>query len=107
MGDITATCMVTQEPIKGGLYFKRLKGGILGDGLNSMLASVFSTFPNTTMSQNNGLIQITGVGSRYIGYYLAVILIRRKLAIISLNIYYGPDSLGRGRHAGCYCMRLS
>jgi len=75
MGDITATCMVTQEPIKGGLYFKRLKGGILGDGLNSMLASVFSTFPNTTMSQNNGLIQITGVGSRYIGYYLAVILI--------------------------------
>jgi xanthine permease XanP len=75
IGDITATCMVTQEPIKGGLYFRRLKAGILGDAINSFLAAVFSTFPNTTMSQNNGLIKITGVGSRYIGYYLAVILI--------------------------------
>lgn len=74
IGDITATSMVTEEPIKGGVYFKRLKGGILGDGVNSLLAAVFNTFPNTTMSQNNGLIQITGVGSRYIGYYLAVIL---------------------------------
>lgn len=27
------------------------------------------------MSQNNGLISITGVGSRYIGYYLSVILL--------------------------------
>ena len=75
IGDITATSMVTQEPIKGGTYFRRVKGGILGDGVNSWLASVFNTFPNTTMSQNNGLISITGVGSRYIGYYLAVILI--------------------------------
>lgn len=75
IGDITATSMVTQEPIKGAIYFKRLKAGVLGDGFNSWLASVFSTFPNSTMSQNNGLISITGVGSRYIGYYLAVILI--------------------------------
>jgi xanthine permease XanP len=75
IGDITATSMVTQEPIKGATYFKRLKAGVLGDGFNSWLASVFNTFPNSTMSQNNGLISITGVGSRYIGYYLAVILI--------------------------------
>ncbi|MGK7943595.1 MAG: uracil-xanthine permease family protein [Microcystaceae cyanobacterium] len=75
IGDITATSMVTQEPIKGGKYFKRLKAGILGDGVNSWLASIFTTFPNTTMSQNNGLISLTGVGSRYIGYYLAVILL--------------------------------
>jgi xanthine permease XanP len=75
IGDITATSMVTEEPIKGGTYFRRLKAGILGDGFNSWLASVFNTFPNSTMSQNNGLISLTGVGSRYIGYYLAVILI--------------------------------
>lgn len=75
IGDITATSMVTQEPIRGAKYFKRLKAGIFGDGFNSSLAAVFNTFPNSTMSQNNGLIQITGVGSRYIGYYLAVILI--------------------------------
>ncbi|MGK7933305.1 MAG: uracil-xanthine permease family protein [Microcystaceae cyanobacterium] len=75
IGDITATSMVTQEPIRGATYFQRLKAGVLGDGFNSWLASVFNTFPNSTMSQNNGLISITGVGSRYIGYYLAVILI--------------------------------
>ncbi len=75
VGDITATSMVSKEPISGSVYFKRLKAGILGDGINSLLAAVFNTFPNTTMGQNNGLIQITGVGSRYIGYYLSVILI--------------------------------
>ncbi len=39
-----------------------------------MIAALFNTFPNTTFSQNNGVIQITGVGSRYIGYYIAAIL---------------------------------
>jgi xanthine permease XanP len=75
VGDITATSMVSKEPISGNVYFRRLKSGVLGDGVNSFIAAVFNTFPNTTMGQNNGLIQITGVGSRYIGYYLSVILI--------------------------------
>ena len=74
IGDITATSMVTKEPIEGPVFTKRLKSGILGDGVNSSIAAVFSTFPNTTMSQNNGLIQLTGVGSRFIGYYVAAIL---------------------------------
>ena len=74
IGDITATSMVTKEPIEGPKFTRRLKNGILGDGVNSSIAAVFSTFPNTTMSQNNGLIQLTGVGSRFIGYYVAVIL---------------------------------
>ena len=74
VGDITATCMVTDEPITGGHYFQRIKAGILGDGVNTLLAPVLCTFPVTTMSQNNGLIKLTGVGSRYIAYYLAGIL---------------------------------
>jgi xanthine permease XanP len=74
IGDITATCMVTGEAISGGTYFRRIKAGVLGDGVNSFLASILSTFPVTTMSQNNGLIKLTGVGSRYVGYYLAGIL---------------------------------
>ncbi|MDO6575524.1 solute carrier family 23 protein, partial [Staphylococcus pasteuri_A] len=40
-----------------------------------MLAATFNTFPNTTFSQNNGVIQLTGVASRYIGYYIAAILV--------------------------------
>ena len=75
IGDLTATSYVSGEPIEGDVYFKRIKGGVLGDGVNSFIASVFNTFPNTTFSQNNGVIQLTGVGSRYVGYFIAVILV--------------------------------
>jgi len=75
IGDLTATSMVSQEPIRGDLYIKRIKGGVLGDGFNSALAAIFNTFPNTTFSQNNGVIQLTGVASRYIGMYIAGFLV--------------------------------
>lgn len=75
LGDITATSMVSAEPIEGSTYIRRLKGGILADGVNSLIASVCGTFPIVTPAQNNGIIQLTGVGSRYVGYYIAAILI--------------------------------
>jgi xanthine permease XanP len=74
IGDITATSIVSSEPIEGEIYVERVSGGVLGDGFNSMLAAVFNTFPNTTFSQNNGIIQLTGVASRYVGYYVACFL---------------------------------
>lgn len=74
-GDITATSMLTGEPIAGGSYVRRLKGGILADGVNSLIASVCSTLPVTTLAQNNGIIQLTGVGSRYVGYCVAAFLV--------------------------------
>ncbi len=74
IGDLTATSMLVGEPIEGEIYLKRVKGGILADGVNSLIAACFNTFPNTTFSQNNGVIQLTGVGSRYIGYFIAGIL---------------------------------
>ena len=54
---------------------KRIKGGVLGDGVNSAIAAMFNTFPNTTFSQNNGVIQLTGIASRYVGMYLAGFLV--------------------------------
>lgn len=75
IGDITATSMVSGEPIEGEKYVERISGGVLGDGFNSMLAAIFNTFPNTTFSQNNGIIQLTGVASRYVGYFVAGILV--------------------------------
>ncbi len=75
IGDLTATSMVSKQPIEGELYVKRISGGVLGDGFNSMLAGIFNTFPNTTFSQNNGVIQLTGVASRYIGYFIAAFLV--------------------------------
>jgi xanthine permease XanP len=75
IGDLTATSAVSGEPIEGATYIRRIKGGVLGDGVNSLIAAVFNTFPNTTFSQNNGVIQLTGVGSRYIGFFIAGILV--------------------------------
>lgn len=75
IGDLTATSVISGEPIQGEKYFQRIKGGVLGDGINSIIAASFNTFPNTTFSQNNGIIQLTGVGSRYVGYFISVILI--------------------------------
>ena len=74
IGDLTATSMVSGEPIEGDVYMKRIKGGVLGDGFNSALAAVFNTYPNTTFSQNNGIIQLTGIASRYIGMFVAALL---------------------------------
>ena len=75
IGDLTATSQVSGEPIEGETYLQRIQGGVLGDGVNSLLAAVFNTFPNTTFSQNNGVIQLTGVASRYVGYFIALLLV--------------------------------
>ena len=74
-GDITANCVISGEKVRGEEYRKRVQGGVLADGINSMIAAIFNTFPNTTFSQNNGVIQLTGIASRYVGYFIGVILI--------------------------------
>jgi xanthine permease XanP len=74
-GDITANCIISGEPISGERYIQRIKSGVLGDGINSMIAATLNSFPNTTFSQNTGVIQLTGIASRHIGLYIAAILI--------------------------------
>lgn len=74
-GDLTANCMISKQPIKGPEYLTRIKGGVLGDGVSSLIAAVFNTFPNTTFSQNNGVIQLSGVASRHVAYYIGAILL--------------------------------
>ena len=74
-GDITANSLISGEPVEGPTFVKRASGGILADGFNSMLAGMFSSFPNSIFAQNNGMIQLTGVASRYVGYYIAGFLV--------------------------------
>lgn len=74
-GDLTANSIIAGQPVEGATYMKRIKGGILGDGINSGIAAIFNTFPNTTFSQNNGVIQMTGVASRHVGLFIAGILV--------------------------------
>jgi xanthine permease XanP len=75
IGDITATSSLTGEPIAGPLYLNRLRGGVMADGVASLLAAALNSFPSTTFAQNNGVIQLTGVGSRYIGTWVGLILV--------------------------------
>lgn len=74
-GDITANSMISGQPVEGDKYIKRVSGGVMADGMNSLIAGVFSSFPNSIFAQNNGIIQLTGVASRYVGYFIAGMLI--------------------------------
>lgn len=40
-----------------------------------MLAGCLNSFPNSIFAQNNGMIQLTGVASRYVGYFIALFLV--------------------------------
>ncbi|MEA3468598.1 MAG: nucleobase:cation symporter-2 family protein [Thermodesulfobacteriota bacterium] len=87
IGDLTATSMISKQPVKGDLYMSRIKGGVLADGINSFIAGLFNTFPNTTFSQNNGVIQLTGVASRYVAYFIAGILVLMGLSPVLAGIF--------------------
>jgi NCS2 family nucleobase:cation symporter-2 len=54
---------------------KELKGGILADGVASGFAAIFNALPNTAYAQNVGLINLTGVASRYVAGIGGIILI--------------------------------
>jgi len=75
VGDLTATASLSGLPTRGDSYWQRVRGGILGDAVNSLLAALAGTFPNTTFSQNNGVIRLTGIASRRIGFVVAALLV--------------------------------
>lgn len=71
IGDINASVDASQLPTEGADVQSRVQGGLLADGINSFLAALFTTPPNTTFSQNNGVIAITRCASRLAGYACA------------------------------------
>ncbi len=75
MGDITATSQLSGLATTGPEHGRRLSGGVLADGITSTVSALFGGFPSATYAQNNGVIQITGVASRRVGYVMAVILV--------------------------------
>ncbi|WP_299850240.1 nucleobase:cation symporter-2 family protein [uncultured Roseovarius sp.] len=54
---------------------KEIEGATYADGLGSALAGCFGAFPNTSFSQNVGLIAMTGVMSRHVVTCGAIFLI--------------------------------
>lgn len=91
-GDVTANCMISGKRIEGSSYMRRVSGGIMADGFDSMLAGVFNSFPNSIFAQNNGIIQLTGVASRYVGYYIAAFLVLLGLfPVVGIVFSLMPD----------------
>ena len=72
IGDISATTM-------GGdnreATDKELSGGIMADGVGTAFGAIFNAMPNTSYSQNAGLVAFTGVVSRHVGTVAGIILI--------------------------------
>jgi xanthine permease len=54
---------------------KEISGATFADGLGTAVAGVFGGLPNTSFSQNVGLISMTGVMSRHVVTYGAIFLI--------------------------------
>ena len=91
-GDITANSMISGEPVEGEKFLKRAQGGVLADGFNSFLAGMFNSFPNSIFAQNNGMIQLTGVASRYVGYFIALFLVLLGFfPIVGVVFSFMPD----------------
>lgn len=75
VGDITASCDSSRIPSTGPDAEARVQGGLLTDGISSFVAPLMMSTPNTTFSQNNGLIVITRCASRSAGLACAFWLI--------------------------------
>ncbi len=54
---------------------KEIEGATYADGIGSAVAGLFGGFPNTSFSQNVGLIAMTGVMSRHVVTFGAIFLI--------------------------------
>jgi len=68
VGDISAVFESSELDTKSEEYNTSIQGGLTADGINSFLASLFTSMPNTTFSQNNGVIALTKCASRRAGY---------------------------------------
>ncbi len=94
LGDITGTvAAVGREPTSN-----EMRGGLVADGVMSGLAAIFSAFPNTSYSQNVGLINFTGVSSRHVagiggGFLLLLGLVPKVGALVAT---IPPSVIGGG-----------
>lgn len=91
VGDISG---ITEGGIGREATDEELSGGVICDGVGSAVASVFGVLPNTSFSQNVGLITMTKIVNKYaiaIGgiFLIACGLFPKLAALISIM----PDSV--------------
>ena len=72
IGDVEAIC---QNNAQRPATDRELIGAVAADGVGTAAAAIFGALPNTTFSQNVGLIAMTGVMSRHVVTIGALFLI--------------------------------
>ena len=77
IGDLSA---ITRGGANREITHRELSGGVTADGVGTSLAALFGAMPNTSFSQNVGLVALTGVVSRFVVATGAVFLVVAGLA---------------------------
>ena len=71
---------------------RRIQGSLMADAVCSILASLFTSMPNTTFSQNNGVIAMTKCASRRAG-------IATGFWLILMGIFSKSESIFLSQHS--------
>ncbi len=66
MTEATGNMIAIHEMVGKDIDDKNLTRGLRTDGFATMLAGIFNTFPHTAFGQNVGLVNLTGVKSRFV-----------------------------------------
>ncbi|WP_211262683.1 uracil-xanthine permease family protein [Nitriliruptor alkaliphilus] len=85
IGDLAA---ITKGGAGREVTDRELSGGVIADGVGTAFASLFSAMPNTSFSQNVGLVAFTGVMSRHVvsvgaGFLILAGFVPKVAAVIS------------------------
>ncbi|WP_055667765.1 nucleobase:cation symporter-2 family protein [Desnuesiella massiliensis] len=70
-GNMMAIHEMVEKPVEG----RNITKGLMADGVSTLLAGVFNTFPQTPFAQNVGLVGLTGIKSRFVAVYAGIILL--------------------------------
>ncbi|KAF7560182.1 hypothetical protein G7046_g3984 [Stylonectria norvegica] len=75
MPDILATAEISGVDVEGTEFNSRIQGGILCDGLGSLISALGTAGPMVSQAGNNGVIILTGCASRRAGWAASVFLV--------------------------------
>lgn len=104
IGDVGATYEASEEPLDTEQYDQSVQGGLLSDGICTFFAALATGMPNTTFSQNNGVISLTKCASRRAGVAAGIwLLVMGVLAKFSGIISSIPDCVIGGMTTFLFC----
>ncbi|PWY74305.1 purine permease [Aspergillus heteromorphus CBS 117.55] len=75
MPDILATAEISKVDIEGREFQSRIQGGILCDGLGSLISALGTSIPMVSQAGNNGVTSLTGCASRRAGWCASAFLL--------------------------------